>query len=192
MTLTLSIFGHPWVIGTQWSLHPQVARALLRRWGSPSIDLFVTSLNAKLPLYCSLVPDPQTIFEDAFHLPWDNLDLYAFPPFLLVGRVVARVRETPNLSMTGCPPLAGEEVVRRPSTSTDPTTFGASVVRLVFEAAPLQQVPPRCPHTEPSRMATLQHLLRKSGFSRGSLVEIWSCQDIHFPVVPGKVDALLW
>ena len=48
------------VIGTEWSLHPLVARALLRRWGSPSIDLFATSLNAKLPLYCSLVPDPQS------------------------------------------------------------------------------------------------------------------------------------
>ena len=33
------------VIGTEWSLHPQVARDLLRRWGLPSIDLFATSLN---------------------------------------------------------------------------------------------------------------------------------------------------
>ena len=37
------------VIGTEWSLHPQVARSLLRVWGNPSIDLFATSLNAKLP-----------------------------------------------------------------------------------------------------------------------------------------------
>ena len=93
------------VIGTEWSLHPRVARDLLCRWGSPSIDLFATSLNAKLPLYCSLVPDPQAVFEDAFRHPWDNLDLYAFPPFPLVGRVVARVRETPNLSMTLVAPL---------------------------------------------------------------------------------------
>ena len=58
-------------------------------WGSPLIDLFATSLKAKLPLYCSLVPDPQAVFEDAFRHPWDNLDLYAFPLFPLVGRVVA-------------------------------------------------------------------------------------------------------
>ena len=31
--------------------------------------------------------------------------MYPFPPFLLVGRVVARVRETPNLSMTLVTPL---------------------------------------------------------------------------------------
>ena len=30
------------IVGTEWSLHPQVARALLRAWGSPSIDLFAT------------------------------------------------------------------------------------------------------------------------------------------------------
>ena len=88
------------VIGTEWSLHPRVARDLLRCWGSPSIDLFASSFNAKLPLYCSLVPDPQAVFKDAFRHTWDNLDLYAFPPFPLVGRVVARVRETPILSMT--------------------------------------------------------------------------------------------
>ena len=88
------------VIRTERSFHPQVARDLLHRLGSPSIDLFVMSLNANLPLYCSCVPDPQAVFKDAFRHPWANLDLYAFPPFPLVGRVVARVRETLNLSIT--------------------------------------------------------------------------------------------
>ena len=41
--------------------------------------------------------------------PWDGLDVYAFPPFLLVGRVVAWVRETPNLSMTLVAPLWPEK-----------------------------------------------------------------------------------
>ena len=65
--------------------------------------------NAKLPLYCSLMPDPQALFEDAFWHPWDNLDTYALPPFHLVERVVARVRETPNLSMTLVAPLWPEK-----------------------------------------------------------------------------------
>ena len=97
------------VVGTEWSLHPQVARALLRVWGNPSIDLFATCLNAKLPLYCSLVPDPQAIFEDAFRHPWDDLDLYAFPPFPLVGRVIARVRESTLVAMTLVTPLWPEK-----------------------------------------------------------------------------------
>ena len=97
------------VVGTEWSLHPQVARSLLSVWGNPSIDLFATSLNAKLPLYCSLVPDPQAVFEDAFRHPWDDLDLYTFPPFPLIGRVIALVRESSRLAMTLVAPLWPEK-----------------------------------------------------------------------------------
>ena len=97
------------VVGTEWSLHPQVARALLRAWGNPSIHLFATCLNAKLPLYCSLVPDPQAVFEDAFRHPWDDLDLYAFPPFALVGRVIARVQQSSCVAMTLVAPLWPEK-----------------------------------------------------------------------------------
>ena len=97
------------VVGTEWSLHPQVARALLRAWGNPSIDLFATCLNAKLPLYCSLVPDPQAVFEDAFRHPWDDLDLSAFPPFALVGRVIARVQQSSRVAMTLVAPLWPEK-----------------------------------------------------------------------------------
>ena len=115
------------VVGTEWSLHPQVARSLLRVWGIPSIDLFATSLNAKLPLYCSFVPDPQAIFEDAFRHPWDDLDLCAFPPFSLIGRVIASVQESSRLrDDSGRTPLA-RVVVRRPP-PTDPTTARPSLV----------------------------------------------------------------
>ena len=44
------------VIGTEWSLHPQVANQIFRVLGTPTLDLFATSLNKKLALYCSLVP----------------------------------------------------------------------------------------------------------------------------------------
>ena len=98
------------VLGAEWSLLPQVAKKIIRTWGSPTIDLFATHLNAKLPLYCSLIPDPQAIFEDAFRHPWNHLDVYALPPFHLVERVVARVRETPNLSMTLIAPLWPEKL----------------------------------------------------------------------------------
>ena len=97
------------VLGTEWSLLPQVAKKIICTWGSPTIDLFATHLNVKLPLYCSLIPDPQAVFEDAFRHPWNHLNVYAFPPFHLVERVVARVRETPNLSMTLIAPLWPEK-----------------------------------------------------------------------------------
>ena len=92
-------------IATEWTLHRQVAKALLSSWGSPSIDLFASRLNAKLPVYCSLVPDDQAALEDAFRHPWDNLDVYAFPPFALLGKVLSRVRQSRNCSMTLVAPL---------------------------------------------------------------------------------------
>ena len=97
------------VVGKEWSLHPRVARSLLRVWGNQSIDLFATSLNAKLPLYCSLVPDPQAVFEDAFGHLWDDLNVCAFPPFPLISRVIARVRESSRLVMTLVAPLWPEK-----------------------------------------------------------------------------------
>ena len=66
-------------------------------------------------------------------------------------------------------------MVHRPSPSTDPTTSGTSVMGPVFVASPLQQVPQRRPLAEPSLVATHQRLLRKSGFSRGSAVEMSGC-----------------
>ena len=70
---------------------------------------FSTCLNAKLPLYCSLVPDPQAVFEDAFRHPWNDLDLYAFPPFALVGWVIARVQQSSRVAMTLVAPLWPEK-----------------------------------------------------------------------------------
>ena len=152
------------VVGTEWSLHPQVARALLREWGNPSIDLFATCLNAKLPLYCSLVPDPQAVFEDAFRHPWDDLDLYAFPPFALVGRVIALVQQSSRVAMTGRASVAREGVVRRLAASTDSTTSGSALLGQAASATPLQSVPSRRPRAEASRVETLKRHYRNSGF----------------------------
>ena len=57
------------VIGTEWSLHPQVANEVFRQLGTPTLDLFATSLNKKLALYCSVLPDPLAVMEDAFMHP---------------------------------------------------------------------------------------------------------------------------
>ena len=61
---------------------------------------------APVLLACS---DPQAVFEDAFRHPWDDLDLYAFPPFALVGRVIARVQQSSRVAMTLVAPLWPEK-----------------------------------------------------------------------------------
>ena len=84
-------------------------------------------------------------------------------------------RDPQSLHDSGCPPLAGERVVCQPSPSADPTTSRAALVGPAVAAAPLQLVPPRRPLAEPSRVATLQRLLRKSGFLRGSAIDMAGC-----------------
>ena len=66
---------------------------------------------------------------------------------------------------SGRTPLAREGVVCRLTASTDPTTSRPALVGQSASAAPLQPLPPRHPRAEPSRLATLKHHFRKSGFS---------------------------
>ena len=142
----------------------------MRTWGSPTGDLFATHLNAKLPLYCSLIPDPQALFEDAFRHPWNDLDTYSFPPFHLVESLGSGQRDPKSLS-----DLWPEKAWFAPPPPTDPTTTGPPTVEPAAAATTLQPVPRRRPRPEPSRVATLKRLLRKSGFSRGAALEMSSC-----------------
>ena len=73
--------------------------------GTPTLDLFATSLNKKLPLYCSLVPDPMAAMEDAFMHPWDGLEVYAFPPFALLSGVLNRLMGSSRCRMILVAPL---------------------------------------------------------------------------------------
>ena len=165
---------HGQVVGTEWSLHPQVARSLLSALGNPSIDLFATCLNVKLPLYCSLVPDPQAVFEDAFRHPWGNLVSASFGrpgslrvPSLSSGRSGDRPcpRVVACRDDSGRASLAREGVVRRPPTSANQTTSRPALMGQSAAATPLQPLPPKRPRVEPSRVATLKRHFRKSGFS---------------------------
>ncbi|XP_064079434.1 uncharacterized protein LOC135196517 [Macrobrachium nipponense] len=88
------------IINTEWSLHQEVADGLIKRWGSPSIDLFATAWNRKLPVFFSPLPDPQAAGEDALLQDWKNLDAYAFPPFPLLQKTLQKIRYSQNLRVT--------------------------------------------------------------------------------------------
>ena len=157
-------------IATEWTLHRQVAKALLSSWGSPSIDLFALRLNAQLPVYCSLVPDDQAALEDAFRHPWDNLDVYAFPPFALLGKVLSRVRQSQNCSMTLVAPLWA-----------DRDWFADLLLLLTHQplALPLWDDVVHQPHNDllhPGVPALKLHAWRlSSNFSRGAASDMSRC-----------------
>ena len=62
-----------------------------RRWHRPSVDLFATRFNHKLPWFVSPVPDQSAWGVDALSLPWEDLDAYAFPPTALLHQVVTKL-----------------------------------------------------------------------------------------------------
>ena len=77
---------------TEWSLSPQIFKQVSKIWESPQVDLFTTSLNTKLSLFISPIPDPWAWAEDALNIPWENLVAYTFPPMALLPKVVQKLQ----------------------------------------------------------------------------------------------------
>ena len=65
-----------------------------------TIDLFTTSMNHRLQVYFSPIVDRQSAGTDALLQWWDGLQACAFPPFGLIPRVLAKVRQSRNLEVT--------------------------------------------------------------------------------------------
>ena len=112
---------------------------------------------------CEAAP---VLLADAFRHPWDDLDLYSFPPFALVGRVIARVQQSSRVAMTLVAPLWPEKewFADLLLLLTQPPPASA-LLGQAASATPLQSVPSRRPLAEASRVETLKRHYRKSGFS---------------------------
>ena len=93
------------VVPTEWTLHSRVLQAVFEIWGTPMVDLFATALNRRLPVYCSPVPDPMAWQVDAFTVPWDDLDAYAYPPIAVIRPVINRVLMAKRLRLILIAPL---------------------------------------------------------------------------------------
>ena len=77
----------------EWKLSP-VAFSKIQLILEPlKVDLFASRLDHQLSQYISWRPDPGAMTTDAFQTPWASLQGYAFPPFVLLGRVLAKVRK---------------------------------------------------------------------------------------------------
>ena len=74
------------------SLTQAWADRLFQMYGRPSIDLFATPTNSRLPRFCSRHPHPTAWATDAFSIQWEGHYLYAFPPLGLIHRVLTALR----------------------------------------------------------------------------------------------------
>ena len=78
-------------------MNPKTFSQIVKIEGIPQIDLFVSRLNHQLPKYMSWHPDPGSCAVDSLQHSWRNLYGNAFPPFCLIGKVLAKARKDQSL-----------------------------------------------------------------------------------------------
>ena len=76
---------------TEWSLKENIFHSIVETYGMPSIDLFASRINRKVPRYVSWRPDPEAQFVDAFSCSWSQEQFYAFPPFSLILHCLKKI-----------------------------------------------------------------------------------------------------
>jgi hypothetical protein len=76
---------------TEWKLNVDIFKRLCHIFGTPSIDLFASRLNAQLARYISWHPDPEAESVDAFSVNWGVENFYAFPPFCLISKCLQKI-----------------------------------------------------------------------------------------------------
>ncbi|XP_064113369.1 uncharacterized protein LOC135220008 [Macrobrachium nipponense] len=132
------------LLPTEWTLHSEVCRELWRLWGRPLVDLFATSKTKRLPIYCSPVLDPGAIAIDAMLWNWKGMDVYAFPPFKLLG----------------------ERLVRRGHVISGRLSKDSTRKNRSTQTAPLREVSQKPLRSESDCIQTIEKLARARGFSR--------------------------
>lgn len=76
---------------SEWYLHPAVFHELSHRFGHPILDLFPHPNNTQLPHFFSRFSCPDAEGVDALGIPWPSGLLYAFPPLLLILRLIRKI-----------------------------------------------------------------------------------------------------
>lgn len=78
---------------TEWALNMTIVNLLFLQLGTPVIDLFATSMNKKLPVFCSPWPEETAVSIDALSMKWTNLFAYAFPPPIILNRILQKIQK---------------------------------------------------------------------------------------------------
>lgn len=76
---------------TEWSLNIKYFNLIVNTFGKPDIDLFATRINKKCNLFVSWYKDPDAVTFDAFTINWSNTYFYAFPPFIIIPKVLQKI-----------------------------------------------------------------------------------------------------
>ena len=153
------------VIGSEWTLHQEVVDQLVHKWPAV-IDLFATSLTARLPVYFSPASDPRAAGTDAL------LSILGRSPSLRLSsdrhhkesasqtEVLEELRVDSHSSV-----LASEGLVPRSSGTIIRRSRHTVRSKRSSKTAPLPPVPPKLAYASADCMATIKRFAIQAGFS---------------------------
>jgi hypothetical protein len=75
-------------------LHPQDFQLIETTFGKRTVDLFASNQINQLPAYMPMNTDNQAVAIDAMNCTWPT-KAYAFPPWLLINRILAKIHRNP-------------------------------------------------------------------------------------------------
>ena len=164
--VTADILSRPnQVIESEWTLHQEVVDHLVHKWPAV-IDLFVTSLTARLPVYFSPASDSRAAGTDALLQPWDNLQAYGFPPIAIIRRVLVKLRSSRNCELILIAPFWPQRIpVPGPSGTVVRCSHSAVKSKRSSKTALLPSLSSKSAYASADCMATIKRFARQAGFS---------------------------
>ena len=76
----------------EWKLDESIFHDIMTHFNfRPDIDLFASRLNTQLPRFVSYRPDPEALHVNAFTISWEEQNMYIFPPFSCISKVIQRM-----------------------------------------------------------------------------------------------------
>ena len=88
---------------TEWKLNSNIFNKIVLNLGPFQADLFASRLNFQMTPYFSWNPDPLAKCINAFHVNWQNIFGYCFPPFSIIGKVLHKVESEEATICLICP-----------------------------------------------------------------------------------------
>ena len=76
-----------------FQLHPSLFKKIDRVFGPHSIDAFATYQNRQTPRFGTWEPQPEATWIDSMNQSWKEENVWANPPFSLIGRILHKIKK---------------------------------------------------------------------------------------------------
>lgn len=76
----------------EYMLSNSAFQKIVHKFGKPEIDLFASRVNKKCSRFVCWHEEPNCEAVGAFTISWDKLFFYAFPPFIIILRVLQKIK----------------------------------------------------------------------------------------------------